>query len=281
MKRITIAAAMAAVSFGQAAFAADAPVALTKCDKPLGSIAVVDGDTQGWTKYGLESPRGLIAAMATQSGCFTVQSAGGAPADFLFNAIAGDKEEVDKGIGLAQTALTEGLVRSGMAGSLVSRVPFGGQALGMLGGFGGKKKTIAAGLRVINPGTGQTVISGQGEQSKTSVSIGGLGDMGGYASKDGQMLASAFVIAFNNVVAQSSALASARPAAAAVTQVATKPAFTTAIDTQMYEGPAKGKTVRSLRAGSALTPTGVREGLFVEVSDAYGTKGWVSVEDLK
>ena len=23
------------------------------------------------------------------------------------------------------------------------------------------------------------------------------------------------------------------------------------------------------------------EGLFVEVSDAYGTKGWVSVEDLK
>ena len=304
MKRIKLAAAMAAGLFAQSAFAADAPVTLAKCDKALGSIAVVDGDTQGWTKYGLGSPRDLIAAMAAQSGCFTLQSAGGgAPADFLINAIAGDKEEVDKGVGLAQTALTEGLVRSGAAGSMISRVPFGGQALGMLGGFGGKKKTVAAGLRVISPATGQTVITGSSEQTKSSISIGGLGGIGGnpwadaakaqmtsmgygdyansgYAtSKDGQMLASAFVIAFNNIVAQSAALSSVKPAAA--TPVATKPAFTTAIDTKMFETAEGKKSVRALRAGTALTPTGVREGLFVEVSDAYGTKGWVSVEDLK
>ncbi len=39
--------------------------------------------------------------------------------------------------------------------------------------------------------------------------------------------------------------------------------------------------MRSVRAGTELSPTGKREGLFVEVSDNYGTKGWVSVEDLK
>ncbi|QTH19984.1 SH3 domain-containing protein [Rhizorhabdus wittichii] len=308
MKYVIPAALLAVALSAQPAFAADAPVTLSKCDKPIGSIAVVDGETQGWTKYGLSSPRDLIAAMAVQSNCFTLQNvAGGQPVDFLVNAIAGDKEEVDQGTSLAQTALTEGLVRSGMAGRMAGSIPFGGQALSMFGGFGGKKKTIAAGLRIISPANGQTIVTGSGTQTKTQVSIGGLGGIGGnpwadaaraqmtsmgygdYAgggystSKDGQMLTSAFVIAFNNVVAQQAALAAVRPAtaAAAATPAAAKPGFTTAVDTKLFAQPAAGEAVRALRAGTALTPTGVREGLFVEVSDAYGTKGWVSVEDLK
>lgn len=313
MRYVIPAALLVVTMSAHPAFAAGAPVTLAKCDKPIGSIAVVDGDTQGWTKYGLSSPRDLIAAMAAQSGCFTLQAnGGGAPADFLLNAIAGDKEEVDQGTNLAKTALTEGLVRSGMASKMMGSVPFGGQALSMFGGFGGKKKTVAAGLRVISPATGQTVVTGVGEQTKTQVSIGGLGGMGGNpwadaareniiargygdyvnsgytSSKDGQMLASAFVIAFNNVVAQQAALVAVKPAAsmagpgaAGATPVATKPGFTTAVDTKLYAQPEATEAVRALRAGTALTPTGVREGLFVEVSDAYGTKGWVSVEDLK
>ncbi len=312
MRHVLLAAVAAAALSTQPALAADAPPpTLSKCDKPIGSIAVVDGEAQGWIKYGLSSPRDLIAAMAIQSGCFTLQQAGsGQAADFLLTAIAGDKEEVDKGIGIAQTALTEGLVRSGAVGKMAGMGGFGGQALGMLGGFGGKKKTVAAGLKVLSPATGQVIASGTGEQSKTSVTIGGLGGMGGnpwadaarqnivdrgygdyansgYAtSKDGQMLTTAFVVAFNNVVAQQGALSSIKPAAAtaaapAATQVSAKPTYTTAIDTQLYAKPAKGATVRSLRAGTALTPSGDREGLFVEVSDAFGTKGWVSVEDLK
>lgn len=316
MKYMLLAAMAAAMLSTQPASAADAPPpTLAKCEKPIGSIAVVDGDTQGWTKYGLSSPRDLIAAMAVQSGCFTLQANNaGMPADFLLSAIAGDKEEVDKGIGLAQTALTEGLVRSGMAGRLAGGMPFGGQALGMLSGFGGKKKTVAAGLRVISPATGQTIASGTGEQSKTMISIGGAGlvpsnpwgdaakaqmasmgygdpyagGAGSYgASKDGQMLTGAFILAFNSIVGQQAALASVKPAvrAAAPAAAAVTPAaaagYTTAIDTKLFAKPAKGEAVRSLRAGTLLTPTGGRQGLFVEVNDAYGTKGWVSVEDLK
>ncbi|RYI87106.1 MAG: SH3 domain-containing protein, partial [Acetobacteraceae bacterium] len=304
------------------AFAATEPApTLSKCDKPIGSIAIVDGETQGWTKYGLNSPRDLIAAMALQSGCFTLQQAGSAtPADFLLTAIAGDKEEVDQASNLAKTALTEGIVRSGIAGRLAGGMPFGGQALGMLGGFGGKKKTVAAGLKVLSPASGQVIVSGTGQQTKTQVSFGNAGMSGlvasnpwgdaaraqmqamgysdpyavggnGYgASKDGQMLTTAFVGAFNAVVAQQSALLAVKPAGGAIagtpatggaTPVSTKPAYTTAIDTQLYAKPAKGTTVRSLRAGTSLTPSGARDGLFVEVSDAYGSKGWVSVEDLK
>ena len=39
--------------------------------------------------------------------------------------------------------------------------------------------------------------------------------------------------------------------------------------------------VRALRADTELVPTGNKAGLFVEVTDNYGTKGWVSVEDLR
>ena len=308
--KLLAAVAFAAFATSSAFAAEEAPPVLSKCDKPIGSIAVVDGETQGWTKYGLNSPRDLIAAMAIQSGCFTLQANNsGKPADFLLTAIAGDKEEVDKGMGLAQTALTEGLVRSGAAGKLAGMGGFGGQALGMLGGFGGKKKTIAAALKVLSPASGQVIVTGSGQQTKTQISFGsaglvpsnpwgdaakaqmasmGYGDpyaAGGYgASKDGQMLTTAFIGAFNGVIAQQSALLAVKPAGppvAAATPVATAPAYTTAVDTQLYAQAAKGKTVRSLRAGTSLTPSGARQGLFVEVSDAYGTKGWVSVEDLK
>ncbi len=283
---------------GPAAHAADkAPVTLAKCDAPLGTIAVVDGDTQGWTKYGLESPRGLIAAMATESGCFTVHSsASGQAADFLINAIAGDKEEVDKGVEKAKTAVLEGAVRSGFTaaahalrgaavGALAGNVPVLGGMMGMFGGFGGKKKTIAAGLRVIDPRSGQTLVAGSGVVTKSTVTFGGMGGVanaaGGYgSSKDGQQLATAFVKAFNGVVGQASALQTAKAALPAAAPAAA-PGYVVAVDTQMYATPAKGTALRALRSATTLTPTGKRDGLFVEVRDSVGTQGWVSVEDLK
>ncbi len=284
----------------------DAEPKLATCQQSLGTVAIVDGDTQGWTKFGLGSPRDLIAAMAAQSGCFTLHNASsGKPADFLMNAIAGDKEEVDQGMSLARSALTTAAVHSGAMGAVASRVPMvGGMLGGMMGGFGGKKKTVAAALRVMSPATGQTIASGSGETKKSSISIGGLGGYGGnpwgdaaraqmsamgygdyangaYASsKDGKMLTTAFIQAFNSVVSQSSALSSARGGAPAVAAAASS-GYTTAIDTQMYAAAAKGASVRALRAGTSLTPTGNRSGLFVEVKDSFGTQGWVSVEDLK
>ena len=97
-------------------------IALAKCDESLGTIAVVDGDTQGWSEYGLGSPRELINSLAIESGCFTPQNAAsGAPADFLMNVVAGDSEEVDKSIEMAKGAAMEGLWRSGAATSVLSK----------------------------------------------------------------------------------------------------------------------------------------------------------------
>ncbi len=259
-------------------------VVLATCPQSYGTIAVVDGDTQGWTEYGLGSPRELINSLAVQSGCFTPHSAAsGRPADFLMNVIAGDKEEVDQGMAIARTAAVEGLVRSGAAASVLSSVPMGGAVFGMLGGLGGKRKTVAAGIRLLSPSNGQTLAIGSGDARQTTVTFGGGGWQqaavsSGYAgNKNGKLMVEAFVKAFNALAAQGPGLAAMMPPP----QPAAPAAATVAVETAMRATPvAEAESVRMLRAGSTVSPTGKREGLFVEVADNFGTTGWVSVEDL-
>ena len=280
---------MSSLHASTAAMAKDDDITLATCEESLGTIAVVDGDTQGWSEYGLGSPRELINSLAVESGCFTPHSAaGGAPADFLMNVVAGDSEEVDKSIEMAKSAAMEGLLRSGAATSVLSKVPVAGAVLGMFGGFGGKKKRVAAGIKVLSPASGLTIVTGSGEVKKSSLSFGGAtawnagAAASGYGdSKKGKMLVEAFVIAFNEVVAQGETIASVPKMQPAVAAAPAEPAATTAIDTVLRAAPdAASAEVRSLRAGTELTPTGERNGLFIEVEDNYGTKGWVSVEDL-
>jgi len=285
----TSAIAFAAMLAGSAPAAAakPPPVELTKCDASYGTIAVVDGDTQGWSKFGLGSPRELVAAIARESGCFEVHNAASAaPANFLVNVIAGDKEEVDQGIQTAKGLATDAFVRSGAAGQVLGRVPGAGALIGMFGGLGGKKKVVAAGIRVVSPANGQTLVAGTGEVKKSTLSFAGGtpwiagADAAGYAaSKNGKMLTEAFIIAYNSVVSQAGALSAVQTAAPAAKAGAT---YTVAVDTNLYaSADANAETVRALRADTGLQPTGNKAGLFVEVSDNYGTKGWVSVEDLR
>ena len=203
-------AAVALAATATATHAKDSPPDLARCDQSLGTVALVDGDQAGWTQWGLGSPRELINALALESGCFTPHSAaGGQPARFLLTAIAGSQEEVDKGVEMAKAGATEALIRSGAAGSVLSKVPFAGGALGMLGGLGGKKKTVAAGLKIVSPANGLAIASGSGTVKKSSLTFGGGSWVSGAAAgagyqgnKNGQMLTEAFILAFNQLVAQ-------------------------------------------------------------------------------
>jgi len=272
--------------------AKDKNVEVVKCDASYGTIAITDGDTQGWNKFGLSSPRGMLGAIVQESGCFTLHTgADGQPTDYLLSAIAGSQEEVDQTMNVAKTALTEGLVRSGAATTVLSKVPMGGALVGMFGGLGGKKKTITAGLRLMNPANGQTLIAGSGQSKKSTIKILGRSDwvaasqgqFGQYgSSKDGKMVTSAFIEAFNGLASQAGALATVQQAATAAAPAASSASYTVAVETKMLaSASANAPEVRSLRADTELLPTGNKTGLFVEVTDNYGTKGWVSVEDLR
>ena len=283
-------AGVMAVTLTPTAAMADDDVELVRCDESLGSIALVDGAGAGWQQWDLGSPRALISRLATESGCFTPHAGSTEPARFLVTAIAGTEEEVDQGLNIASAAATEALIRSGAASGLLSRVPFGGAAAGLLGGLGGRRTTVAAGLTVVSPSNGQPLATGSGSVSSSSISFRGnrgawARDISGgtnYAdSRNGRKLAEAYIIAFNQLIAQRAALEAA-PQAGAAAQANAGPAATVAAETTMRAGPsASAAEVRGLRAGTELTPTGEREGLWIEAEDNFGTKGWVSVEDLQ
>ena len=287
---ILSATAMVSMSASPLQAASKDEAAVMKCDASYGTIAITDGDTQGWSEFGLSSPRGMLGAIVQESGCFTLHSGvNGQPANFLLSAIAGSQEEVDQTINTATGLMKSGLVHSGAAGTLLTKVPMGGALMGMFGGLGGKKKTISAGLRLLNPANGQTLLAGSGLSQKSTIKIlkssdwvaasrGQFGDYG--SSKDGQMVASAFIEAYNTLASQGGALASAQQAIAAAAPAAAT--YTVAVTTSMRGSPSEaGAEVRSLRPDTELTPTGNKQGLFVEMTDNYGTKGWVSVEDLR
>ncbi len=204
-------------------------------------------------------------------------------------AIAGTEEEVDQGMNLATTAATEALVRTGAATSVLSRVPFGGAAAGLLGGLGGRRTTVAAGLTVVSPANGQPLATGSGAVSRSTLSFRGnsgswardvAGGAGYSDSREGRQLTEAYIIAFNQLIAQRAALEAAPQAGASA--ASSEPAAVAAVDTTMRAGPsADAAEVRGLRAGTELSPTGNREGLWIEAEDNFGTRGWVSVEDTQ
>ncbi len=286
---VALLATAAVIAVPASAQSKDSAVQLVTCSESLGSIAVVDGDTQGWAKFGLGSPRELVNALAVESGCFTPHSpASGEAADFLMNVVAGDSEEVDQSIEVAKSAAMQGLVSSGAAGSLLGSVPGAGQLLGMFGGLGGKKKRLAAGIKLLSPASGMTVATGQGVVKKSSLTFGGGGAWNagaaaaGYGnSKDGKMLVEAFVLAFNELVAQKAAIAASPKSGGAAKAGNPSDLATVAANTAMLDGPSgTAKVLRSLNVGTTLTPTGKREGLFIEARDNFGTTGWVSIESL-
>lgn len=286
------AAALVAVTSTPSQAASKEDAAVMKCDASYGTIAITDGDTQGWSKFGLSSPRGMLGAIVQESGCFTLHTgADGQPANYLLSAIAGSQEEIDQTMNTATGLLKGGLVQSGAAGTILTKVPMGGALMGMFGGLGGKKKTISAGLRLMNPANGQTLISGSGVSQKSTIKIlsgsdwvaSSQGQFGQYSSsKDGKMVTSAFIEAFNSLASQAGALASAQQAVAAAPAATIVTTYTVAVATSMRGSASEASNeVRSLRPDTELVPTGKKEGLFVEVTDNYGTKGWVSVEDLR
>jgi hypothetical protein len=118
------------------------------------------------------------------------------PARLLVTAIAGSQEQVDQRVEIAKSAAVEGLVRSGAAGGLLGGVPFEGAALGMLGGTWRQEKDGRSGparRQEIHDQFRRCQLRGAGAAANAS----------GYQSnKNDERLIEAFVLAFNQLVAQ-------------------------------------------------------------------------------
>ncbi len=265
------------------------------CPRKLGAMAIHAPQNNWWTALGLESPEALLKVFVMKSGCFTLvdRGAGFAMAQQERALASGGTLQGGSNIGAGQVRAADYILvpdivsRNGNA----SGTNVGGILGGFLpGGFGAiashisiNSKTADVVLTVTNVRTSEQQATEEGHGSQTDVGFGfggGWGGWGGFGgagisnyqnSAIGQVVVLAYIDAYTKLVGDLGGL-SANAKADAPSQ-----AVTLARAGVMRATPAeKGKVLKPLDAGTILYPTGNKEGVWVEVADEVGNKGWVS-----
>lgn len=278
------------------AIAADEPEIPT-CAQSYGKLALREPEQNNywWRQYDLDNPEALIKLYVNESGCFTLVDRGeGLDMRREERDLADSGElQVDSNMGKGQLAVADFFLipdliaqdansgGGGIAGAIGGRV--GGKIGGLLGGLRTKKLEADTILTLVNARTGIQTATVRGQAKKTDISFGGGGLVGaiagvggGYADTEiGRVIATAYATAYTELVAK------VKSSEEVTDTSAPTQAYSMAIDSAMYASASRGDTVRKLRKGMAVYPTGKRDGAFMEVKDKFGTQGWVSVEDLQ
>jgi curli biogenesis system outer membrane secretion channel CsgG len=272
---------------------------LPHCDRPLGTAAIQEPENRWWLQYNLSSPEVLIKLFASRSGCFRIVDRNGGL------AMRGQEKELSEGgdlqrgsnIGRGQVKAADFFIVPDIANSNENS---GGNNIGAVagsflpGGFGAlagslktKKMEAQVLLTLVDARTTEQLYVAEGVAQKTDISFGagagafgmsGFGGLagGGYGNTDiGKVITAAYFNAFVDLVhyVQSGqaptgeeAKADAGPVAQKVTQ-----------DVQLRQTPAPtGRIVLTLHTGALVYPTGGRNGVWMEVDDENGNRGWMS-----
>jgi curli biogenesis system outer membrane secretion channel CsgG len=278
-------------------FAADkksknAPPEIPRCPQSLGTLAIDEPENQWWRAYNLGSPEALIKLIVRQSGCFNVVNRGRALALRGVERDLADDGELQRGSNVGKGQLKSadfyiipdlvgadsnagGAGGLGGVGGLV-----GGTVGGLLGGIKTKKLTAHTLLTLVNARTTEEMAVAEGRAQKTDLSWGGGGFLGfaggvagGYADTEiGQIITVAYMNAYTDMVKQLGVTP--------VSADAPSRAFTVVRDTEMMNAPG-GKTMKQLKTGDVVYPTGEKDGVFVKVTDEFDIQGWVTTEALK
>lgn len=269
------------------------------CSHRIGTLAIREPENRWWEGLGLESPEALLKIFVQRSGCFTLvdRGKGFEMAQQERALAAGGALRGGSNIGGGQVRAADYILvpditsKNGNAGG----TNIGGFLGGFIGGGVGalvsniniSSKTADVILSVTNVRTSEQQAMAEGHGSKTDVGFGvgggggGWGGFGGLGVNNyqntaiGQVVTLAYIDAYTNLVGQMGGLSDA-PAQDAAQQTVTlsRPGVLRASASE------KGKVVRTLDAGMTLYPTGNSQGVWREVSDEVGNKGWVSNASL-
>jgi hypothetical protein len=259
----------------------------------LGTIALVDGDGQGWKEYQLGAPSTLLKAFVSKSGCFKLVNRGAGMAAIQQEQQLAGSGSLQRGsnVGGGQIKTADWLLVADVAGQnqnsggggvgavagglLGSR--FGG--LGALaGGISSKHVEAQTVLSLVNTKTSEEEynIEGFAKKSDLSFGVGGFSGWnaaggGAYASTDvGKVVGLAFLDAYRQLVTQMGGLN------ADVHAAAPRQSFIATAAFELKRSPSKSSgTVRKIESGMMLYPTGGKEDMWWEVEDENGNTGWV------
>lgn len=262
---------------------------LPKCATPLGTAAIQEPERQWWTEMGLSNPEALLKLFALRSGCLRIVDRNAGLAMRQGERDLGGELQRGANLGKGQVRAADYFIVADIANSNANA---GGMNLGAVSGFipgpvgflAGNVKTKKAQahtlITLVDARTTEQLYIAEGTAQKTDLSLGGGGygggfgaDLGGYSNTEiGKVVTAAYFNAYVDLVnymrAQVPGSASAAaPAAGQTAKVATSLRATAA---------PTGKVVVPVDAGDILYPTGQRNGVWMEVDDENGNRGWVS-----
>jgi hypothetical protein len=196
---------------------------LEHCDKPMGALAVVEPQdyvSQSLSRYGLQSPTGLIRMMVQQSNCFIVVERGIGMQNMMQERALAESGELRANSNMgggqmvsADFVLTPAVVFSennagGIGGALGGLLPgSSGRVVGAVAG-GLKFKEAQTSMLVTDARSGVQVAAAEGSSRKADLKIGtalfgssAAGALGGYTNtNEGKVIAASLMDNYNNVV---------------------------------------------------------------------------------
>ncbi len=266
------------------------------CGHALGTIALVDGDGQGWKAYQLGAPSTLLKTFVTRSGCFKLVNRGaGMEAIQREQALAGQGDlQRGSNVGGGQIKAADWLLVADVAGqnqnsggSAVGGIAgglIGGRLGGLMGGIKTSKVEAQTVLSLVNTRTSEEEYNIEGFAKKSDFSWGGGGFVGwggigggAYENTDvGKVVGLAFLDAYRQLVTQMGGL-NANEVASAPRQ-----SFVTRAIVDMKRSPSNSSsTVRKMDPGMMVYPTGGKEDMWWEVEDENGNTGWILNDKLE
>ncbi|MGA0603993.1 SH3 domain-containing protein [Caulobacter sp. KR2-114] len=269
---------------------------LPHCDRPLGTAAVKEPDRDWWTPLGLSNPEAVLKLFALKSGCLRMVDRNGGLAMRNQERGLNDSGDLQRGsnIGRGQVLAADFFLIPDIArqNSNSGGGNFGGMAGHFLpGGFGAFAGSISVQskeantlITLVDARTTEQLYIAEGNAKKTDVGFGaggwggGWGGFGGlegsgYTNTDiGKVIMQAY---FNGFVDLVHYMQNQQPGAQqANAPIAAQRATT---EVQLREGPSTSARIRyTVHAGALVYPTGQRNGVWMEVDDENGNRGWMS-----
>jgi curli biogenesis system outer membrane secretion channel CsgG len=170
---------------------------------------------------------------------------------------------------------------AGLGGLLGGRAGYFGA---LAGGIHTQQATARALLTLVNVRTTEQEYVAEGTASHTNIAFasggfgGGLAGIGGGYSNTsiGQVITQAYLVAFTDLVAHMQGMQPSEAAAAAPVK-----AYLVRSPIQMHATPAVNSgVVRSFASGDTVYPTGQKNGIWWEVDDETGNRGWITSVQL-
>lgn len=269
---------------------------LPHCDRPLGRAAIQEPANRWWEGMGLSNPEALLKLFALKSGCLRIVDRNGGLAMRNQESGLNSSGDLQRGsnLGRGQVAAADYFIIPDIAGSNRNS---GGSNIGAIagsflpGGFGAlagslriKKSEAHTLLTLEDARTTEQLYIAEGAAQKSDVSFGagggggGWGGLvgvagGGYSDTDiGKVIGAAYFNAFVDLVQY---MQTQQPGAQAAAAPVASQHTTTQVRLRAEPSPT-AKIVYTLQPGASVYPTGQRNGIWMEVDDENGNRGWMS-----